>query len=758
VYFVKEILKNEHLRSLKHIITFCFAVFIANTPLFSAHIIGGEMTYNCLGNNNYRITIKLYRDAAGGGAEFDGAPGSIGPATITVYRGSTIFLNTNAGTPQEDDVPPDVSNPCLIIPPNVEVEEGVYVFDVNLPQSNETYTISYQRCCRNNTITNLLNPGDTGATYTVDITPQSQSSCNSSPSFNNQPPIIICAGTDINFDFSATDPDGDFLVYELCAPFTGGGNDVDNPSTPGGVAPDPDLPPPYSTVDFAPGFSALSPMQGDPEVTINSSTGLITGTPVLLGQYAVGVCVFEYRNGVLLSTVRRDFQFNVAECEPTVVAEIESDEILDNQEFRIISCGENTVSFVNESFQEAFIDDFYWEFEINGATERIEEWSPTVEFPADGVYDGLLVLNEGTACSDTAVILVEIYPDIVTDFEYEYDTCVYGPVDFTNLSFSNAGPDAIVDYMWDFGDGTVDSVANPSHLFAIPGNLPVSLTITDINDCVETYTEVIDYFPVPTLIVISPSTFNGCAPAEIFFDNLSVPIDSTYDITWDFGDGNFGTDVSPTHIYDTPGTYTIAIEITSPIGCFTDTIFPNLITVRPSPMAGFSFTPEQPNNFEPTVSFTDESTEAAQWRWDIDDGLYRSIEQNPVYTFQDTGIHVVQQVVIHESGCTDTLTQIIDVEPQVRYFLPNAFTPNFDGINDEFRGNGVMAGATGFSFQIWNRYGELVFETADPFEAWNGQKNNTGRFAPNGVYVVVVSYTNPRGKAIELKGFATLVR
>jgi len=86
----------------------------------------------------------------------------------------------------------------------------------------------------------------------------------------------------------------------------------------------------------------------------------------------------------------------VAECEPTVVAEIQSDEILANDEFRIISCGENTVSFVNESFQESFIDDFYWEFDIGGSTERIEDWDPIVEFPEDGIYSGVLVLNEGT--------------------------------------------------------------------------------------------------------------------------------------------------------------------------------------------------------------------------------------------------------------------------------------------------------------------------------------------------------------------------
>lgn len=734
------------------------AVFIAQTSVFAAHIIGGEMTYNCLGGGNYRITIKLYRDAAGGGAQFDGAAGSIGDATITVYRGNLIFANVDEGAPVQQPVEPDISNPCLIIPPNVQVEEGIYVFDVNLPQSSETYTISYQRCCRNNTITNLINPGDIGATFTIDITPEAQLFCNSSPAFNSLPPIVICSGTDINFDFSATDPDGDLLIYELCAPFNGGGNDTDNPSTPGGVAPDPDLPPPYPLVNFAPGFSALSPMQGDPEVSINSATGLISGTPIFLGQYAVGVCVYEYRNGELLSTVRRDFQFNVAECEPTVVAEIQSDEVLGDQSFRIISCGENTVNFINESFQEAFIDDFYWEFDFNGTLERFDDWNPTIEFPSDGIYDGFLVLNEGTDCADTATILVEIYPDINTDFEFVYDTCVYGPVAFTDLSSSDAGPNAITDWLWEFGDGTTDSIQNPIHLYEIPGELPVSLTITDINDCEETYTEIIDYFPVPTLLLISPSTFDGCAPADIFFDNLSVPIDSTYDIVWDFGDGDFGDEVSPSHIYNEPGVYTVSLEVTSPIGCFTDTIFQDLIRVRPSPVAAFSYSPLQPNNFEPTVDFTDESVNAAQWRWDIDSGLYQTIEQNPSYTFQDTGVHVVQQVVIHQSGCTDTVQVLIDVEPQVRYFLPNAFTPNFDGNNDEFRGNGVMAGATEFSLGIWNRYGELIFESNDPFEAWNGQKNNSGKMSPNGVYVVVVSYFNPRGEKIVLNGFATLIQ
>jgi len=117
---------------------------------------------------------------------------------------------------------------------------------------------------------------------------------------------------------------------------------------------------------------------------------------------------------------------------------------------------------------------------------------------------------------------------------------------------------------------------------------------------------------------------------------------------------------------------------------------------------------------------------------------------------------VVTQIVTHLSGCRDTLSRIVDVEPLVRYFLPNAFTPNNDGINDGFRGNGIMDGAREFTFQIWDRYGALLFETNDPFEAWKGRLPNN-RMAPPGVYLVTVHYIKPRGGEVVLKGTVTLV-
>ena len=130
--------------------------------------------------------------------------------------------------------------------------------------------------------------------------------CNSSPEFDNFPPIVICAGQPLEFDHGATDPDGDQLVYEFCSPLLGGGPllGAGEYETCGGANPNPACPPPYFPVNFiVPAYDPLAPMGGDPVVSIDPNTGLITGTPTIQGQFVVGVCVKEFRNGELLSTV-----------------------------------------------------------------------------------------------------------------------------------------------------------------------------------------------------------------------------------------------------------------------------------------------------------------------------------------------------------------------------------------------------------------------------------------------------------------------
>jgi gliding motility-associated-like protein len=750
------------LKKLRQLTFLALFTLLGSAPLWAAHIIGGEITYVCNGNGSYKFTMKIYRDCNGGGAPYDSGPGAPFPGTVTVYEGDSNvpFTTIQLSAPAITNILPNLSNPCLIAPPNVCVEEGIYIFNLNLPASSESYHIIYQRCCRNNTISNLINPGETGATYWMELTAKAQQVCNNSPTFNDFPPIVICAGEPINYDHSANDVEGDQLVYELCAPFRGGGTDQNNPTAPNGVAPDPDMPPGYSPVTFVgPIYSWANPLIGDPPLTINSSTGFISGVPTVQGQFVVGVCVSEYRNNDLLSITRRDFQFNVAECDPTVVADIEEDEVVNQQGqqlFVVNACG-NYVEFTNQSFQAQFINSFRWEFDINGTIETINDWNAAVEFPTPDVYFGQLILNPGTSCGDTAHIQVNVFPSIVSDFQFAYDTCVAGPVSFTDLSYTGAGADSISTWEWNFGDGIFSPEQDPEHIYQLPGNIPVTLRVEDVNGCIATKTRTVPYFPVPQFLVVAPSEYIGCQPASIFFQNLSFPVDSNYTVNWDFGDGTTGIGISPTHVYNDLGVFTVSLEIISPLGCQTDTIWPDLITVLPSPVAGFSFSPLQPSNLAPTVQFSDESVDAVKWKWSFG-GSGTSVEQDPVYTFPDTGMQVIRQVVFHESGCPDTALQLLDVIPEVRYHLPNAFTPNGDGVNDFFGGNGMMEGATNFNMSIWNRYGEKLFETADPFERWNGRKNSTGDLAPQGVYVVQVYFKGPRGKPMHVKGFATLIK
>lgn len=737
-------------------------VFQANAK----HIIGGEVTYECLGvsgtNNNYLITMRIYRDCdpTTGGADFDQ------PAYFSIFRGTAdanvFVMSQNVNIGSISSVIPDTPA-CIQNVPYVCVQQGIYQFNLTLPVlQNESYFIVYQRCCRNNSILNIYDPESVGATYSVEITPRAQQLCNDSPTYNEFPPVIICKGTPLIFDHSASDPNTDQMVYRFCAPEEGGGPLLTDPAYTSceGAQPIPPCAPPFDPVPFKqPTYTPTNPMGGNPQITINPVTGVITGIPVIVGRFVVGVCVDEYRNGEKLSTVKRDFQFNVADCDPTVQAIIDGGDtlVLTSTGYYLSACGAKDLYIENKSLDPSFIDNFEWQFDLNGTPySNSSDWSPIVPFPEPNRYLGKLLLNPGEECADTADIVVDIFPGLTADFSYTYDTCVAGPVTFTDLSTSVAD---IVTWKWQFGvpNGIADD-QNPEYLYQIPGTHPVRLRITDLNKCTHTKIIPIEYLPAPQYIIIQPDSYVGCVPGEITFNNLSVPIDSTYHIVWSFGDGSTVENViSPIHTYNTPGLYDVTVAITSPIGCFVSDSFPGLIRVVPSPEANFTFSPEDPSNIEPMVTFTDLSKDANRWFWQFD-RFGTSNQQNPVYTFPDTGLMRIMLVATHPEGCKDSMIQFLDVRPEIRWYMPNAFSPNGDGVNDGFFGKGFLEGVDDFNMTIWNRWGELVFETNDPNEQWNGRAQNTGANSPSGVYVVRVTFTEPRGEKRDIRGFATLIR
>ena len=711
------------------------------------------------GDNIYSMTMKVYLDQWAVNTQSMIA-NLDNPAPIGVYLGASLFQTANSDVNGVIDVPLEVrttivnpSFPCLVPPGNILVTEGVYHWDVQLPVSDQSYTLEWQRCCRNVTISNINNPNASGATFSIEITPMAQKNGNSSPEFKTFPPTLICVGEPLNYDHSATDVDNDQIVYEFCAPLLGGGNDMSmHPQNCTSTSPNPPCPPPFSEVSYkVPNYSAFQPIHG---LKIDPNTGLITGTPDLEGQFVVGVCAKEFRNGVLLSILKRDFQFNVVICKPDILAKIKADTTLNGKKFIIQACGQNNVTFENQSYDRANISNFRWEFNIKGTIKTYSDWSPTVTFPDTGTYHGQLLLNPGTKCGDTANITLNVFNQPTANFTFSYDTCIAGPVAFTDKSTSPAG--VVNKWAWSFSDGATATLKNPSHLYQTIGSKNISLHIVDVKNCKADTTKSLNWSPAPQLLIIQPSLFNGCSPAKVFFNNLSKPIDSTYKIVWTFGDGSTGGDISPTHIYKNPGTYSVGVNITTPLGCSISGYYPEWIHVKQGATANFDFFPQVPTVFNSTVQFTDKSINVNQWNWFFGNKS-ASNAQNPSYTFRDTGTYKILLIAGNQYGCRDSIAKTIDFEPQVTYFLPNAFTPNDDGVNDAFKGTGIFSGIQAFRLQIWNRWGEKIFETNDPNMGWNGKKYNTGADSPQGVYFCVVNYTGPRGNTIEIKNYATLV-
>lgn len=734
--------------------------------LEAKHIVGGDVTYRCKGISNnqvtFEITFTMYRDSRGGGANFDNN------AVFGIFRGSGNnwqFLRTTQRSPTNvAAINIDTGNPCLEVPSGIGVEKGVYQFDVTLDiHETQSYMIAYQRCCRNNTIFNIIDPDITGAVFSVTISPLAQATCDNSPTFDEFPPVVICANSLLTFDHSASDMDGDQIEYSFCAPIAAGGIagvNFGDPEACDGITPNPaQCGPPFDEVQFRlPDYRFDRPLGGDPVVDINAFTGLISGTPNVLGQFVVGVCATTYNQaGEEIGKISRDFQFNVTTCEIAVRAQIDASEIVDGEEFIINSCGENTVDFMNLSTDQSKIFSYDWELDVHGDLVEFDTRNISYTFPDTGTYKGFLYLNQDGAfadCKDSAEITVNIFPEIIADFDFSYDTCVAGEVAFMDQSVTGAGD--VLAWEWLFEDGASTNEQNPEHLFETPGVKLVQLIAEDKNKCQDVVSKEITWYPVPPLVVVQPSQFKGCVPASISFNNLSSPIDESYDIVWDFGDGNTLNELSPTHIYEETGRFTVDVTITSPIGCTTSNTFADWIEILDSPQAGFSFSPEKPSIFNKTVDFFDESIDATGWSWNF--GGFGSTVRNPTYTFPDTGFVEVVQIVSHPTGCTDTASIILDIEPLVTLHMPNAFTPNNDGLNDSFRGKGFFDGFKGYRMNVWNRWGEKIYETTDPEIGWNGKKNNTGSNSPGGVYVYTIEYTGPRGEPKELKGHVTLIR
>ena len=285
--------------------------------------------------------------------------------------------------------------------------------------------------------------------------------------------------------------------------------------------------------------------------------------------------------------------------------------------------------------------------------------------------------------------------------------------------------------------------------------------ITLLDNCgspAVTDTIEVEVHEVPTIAFVS-DTIEACEPGDFVLTNQSTPAQFCY---WTIGD-NISSQGFSTDVTDLPsGTYDINLRVKTQHGCENEQSYPDYLTVHPKPTANFEFGPQPTTLFDPKIQFKDLSSESVvSWEWNFAD-LASSTEQNPSYTFpsEDTGTYEVELNIISDKTCKNNIMYTVRIGAESNIYVPNSFTPNGDGLNDVFAPIGIGITPTEYSMVVYDRWGNLIYETNSLTKPWDGRVNGSDKMAGHGSYVWKITandFTDDNNK-IEYTGYINLIR
>ncbi len=635
--------------------------------LFATHIVGGQIGYRWISGNTYEIILDVYRDCSNPANEpFDNT------AFVGVYNlAGTWIQNISMPFLGADTLDAVLFDDCLFVPANVCVARTQYRGTVTLASNpvGGGYRFSYVRCCRNGTITNVVNPLETGAVYDIVLTNAAMQRRNSSPRFRSWPPVFICVNNPIFYDHSAVDTfevsssNRDSIVYRLCQPLSGGSLTNPRPIPP-------QNPPPFDSVVWVtPTYSLFNMLGNTGDTTlvltgctssdtivsdslkVNPVTGLLTGTPTIQGQFVVGVCAEEYdrQTGVLLSTTRRDFQYNVGPCA----------EVAANFEAPTVQCDNFTVQFTSTSTN---ADEFVWYFDFPSPTPTSTLANPVHTFPDTGSYLVALVVEPLSACVDT--FCQNIYLATST-LQADFRVDVFDCDNFSILQLQDFSVDSavqIVSRLWTVSyNGTVltSSMANPTFNVPLGVTGTVRLQVTSSNACTETFE--------------APFTSGLDNPGGLIVSNLSACDGDTlglnpntdpnigFDYLWSPSTGLLdpSNSVNPRIVAAGPMVYTVTITASGNACQIIKTV---TVNSSPVPHLDFEATAECDGL---TINFNNTSTGASLFEWNFGDPLNPgagSTDVSPSYTYSDVGAYLVTLKVPATEYCRDSISREVVVQ------------------------------------------------------------------------------------------------
>ena len=433
----------------------------------------------------------------------------------------------------------------------------------------------------------------------------------------------------------------------------------------------------------------------------------------------------------------------------------------------VTTVSDTTICYFGQTYLSASVEGgtgspftMYWSDGTNNFTTGPNQFITKDSLITNTVFSVYAQDNLGCV-SEIEQVNVNVNDLITFDMDPDQIICA-GTSTMVGVSNINGGEGYGYDVYWDIGDNLI---IDQDSILVIPSE--PSVYCVHVNDQCETP-------PVDSCITVSPTLYipvsfsitsdtASCPPYLASFANTTNPTDVASAI-WNFGDGSTATGINTVnHIFNESGNYDVTLSITDPDGCVFDTTIVDAISMYPEPVAQFSTNPEVASLINSTVQFNNESEGAIEsyWLFDTINQLGEAHEDSPFFVFPDQvpDEYFNRLTVTNDFGCSDFITKMLVIEEDLTLYVPNSFSPNGDGKNDYFYIKAKELDPVFFHLVIFDRWGNVVFESNNINERWNGSVNGSDYYSQPGVFVYNLSYKiSESTEKKEVNGMITLIK
>ncbi len=398
--------------------------------------------------------------------------------------------------------------------------------------------------------------------------------------------------------------------------------------------------------------------------------------------------------------------------------------------------------------------------------------SATISASATGGNGGYIYNWNGVGAGATQNVnpsVATTYSVIATDVNGCFGNMATVAINVTSLTAANlqvngatticAGNSAMISSLVSGNTGTVtinwsNGLGAGNGPFTVAPTVSTTYTVTVVDACNNSITGVVPIVVNPLPIInIAPQTATSCKEVVLnFYDSSTTNAGAQYN--WSFGDGFTSTQANPVHTYTSSGFYNVNVIVTSVYGCKNNASTTCNLTVLPSSTADFRSEAMDGTTTSPIYNFSNTSSNSISYTWNFGDGTSSS-QTNPSHTYTDKGTYLVTLYTISSGGCKDSAQQVVEIKPIFTIFIPNAFTPDGNGINDSFTAKGEEI--IEFDMMIFDRWGELIYETKDIEKGWDGRANNGSDVSQLGVYVYKIQVRDFQHRYHNYTGPVTLL-